>query len=80
MQTNAGDSVTGSRARLPSAPYPEEPDLDALINTFGSYSAVPWGLFDAAMEEWHRARRIHTVGFVLYPVLGVKQKSRKKRR
>ena len=73
MQTR---NATGG-TRLPEAPYPEAPDLDALLNTFGSWSAIPhdaWEAFDLAVEEWHGARRIHTAGCVLYPVPDAKRK------
>jgi hypothetical protein len=45
--------------------YPEAPDLDALVATFGSYSEISpeaWAAWDEAIEAWQLARRDYTLG------------------
>jgi hypothetical protein len=52
-------------AARPQEPYPRAPDLQALVERFGGYHLITpeaWAEHDAAMAQWHRARRTHTAG------------------
>jgi hypothetical protein len=47
--------------------YPKAPDLQELVEKHGGYDRITeeaWARFDHDMAEWHRARRIHTAGYV----------------
>jgi hypothetical protein len=47
--------------------YPTPPNLQDLVAEHGGYDKIKpaaWADFDKRMAAWHRARRIHAVGYV----------------
>jgi hypothetical protein len=61
--------------------YPQAPCLQTLVAHFGDYSSISpeaWTERDAAMAQWHRARRIYTVGHIIEEAPTKQKKKRRK--
>ena len=42
----------------PDPRFPRPPDLQEWVERYGGYWNIPWAEWDAAMQEWHRQRRV----------------------